>query len=88
MGQYLAGSHPLSAASNFFALQFNELPGLNVLTLTWSGSPARNYAVQTSHDLTTWSTFSTLPGLTGLTTLMVEAPARPVRQYYKVVVVP
>ena len=49
---------------------------------------ARNYTVQTSPDLTTWTTLSTLPGLTGPTSLVVEAPVRPVRNYYKVVVVP
>lgn len=86
--EYLAGSHPLNPASNFHAPQLTEVPGLNVLNLTWHGSPARNYAVQTSPDLTTWQTLSTLPGLTGPTSLVVEAPLRPVRRYYKVVVVP
>ena len=33
-------------------------------------------------------TLFTLPGLTGPASLEVEAPVRPVRHYYKVVVVP
>jgi len=86
--EYLTGSHPLSAASNFHTPQLAEVPGLNVLNLTWHGSPARNYAVQVSPDLSTWSTLATLPGLAGPTSLVVEAPVRPSRHYYKVVVVP
>ena len=64
------------------------MPGLNVLNLTWHGSPARNYAVQVSPDLATWITLAALPGLTGPISYVVEAPLRPVRHYYKVVVVP
>lgn len=86
--EYLAGSSPLNAAFNFFAPQLTGVPGLYALSLTWHGSPARNYAVQTSPDLTTWATVATMPGLTGPTSLVVEAPLRPVRHYYKVVVVP
>ncbi len=86
--EYLAGSSPVSAVSNFHAPQLTEVPGLNVLNLTWHGSPTRNYAVQVSPDLTTWATIATLPGMTGPTSLVVEAPLRPVRHYYKVVVVP
>ena len=86
--EYLAGSSPVSAVSNFHAPQLTEVPGLNVLNLTWHGSPTRNYAVQVSPDLTTWAIIATLPGLTGPTSLVVEAPLRPVRHYYKVVVVP
>ena len=86
--EYLAGSSPVNAASNFHTPQLTEIEGINVLNLTWHGSPARNYAVQVSPDLTTWATIATLPGLTGPTSFVVEAPVRPVRHYYKVVVVP
>jgi|GEM_PF-3963658 len=51
--EYAADTDPSDAQSNLLITGFT--PGANLVSLTWTSSPARNYRVQSSSDLLNWN---------------------------------
>jgi len=65
LAEYLAGTDPNNAADNLRITSFQRglLATPTRLDMQWTSQPTRQYAIQSSSDLTTWADFAVLPGL-------------------------